>query len=276
MINISKKIKFFSLILFAAGFVLLSGNLDQVFAQQTTRDPFDKPVWQKPKDPNAKAPTTVDKNGKVVVTKPTPPPVVPVGVPAIQDRINYFKKIREVAAEKGETLPKVTSVLTLSEMSVMGIFRTSRGFAAMVQATPISLSYTIYPGEKFFDGQLVAIEENRLIFRKVTKMSNNKFISSEESKPLRTYSDQEAIQGTAPAGETGKTETASATQPPAQTADGKPAVSTAPVVVVSPLDEMNNQPPAKPESAKDKTTKKGKTVSSKTKKPVKVAANKEQ
>ena len=39
----------------------------------------------------------------------------------------------------------------------------------MVHATPINLSYTIYPGEKFFDGQLVAIEENRLTFRKVIK-----------------------------------------------------------------------------------------------------------
>lgn len=274
MINISKKMKFFSLILFATGFVLLNGNLDKVFAQQTTRDPFEKPVWQKPKDPNAKPTTiTVGKDGKPIVAKAPPAAPAPVGVPAIQDRINYFKKIREDAAEKGETLPKVTSVLTLSEMSVMGIFRTSRGFAAMVQATPINLSYTIYPGEKFFDGQLVAIEENRLIFRKVTKWSNGKFVSSEESKPLRTYSDQEAIQGTAPAGETGKNETANATQPPAQTADGKPV---APVVVVSPLDEMNKQPVEKPESAKDKTTKKGKTVSSKTKKPVKVATNKEQ
>ena len=63
-------------------------------------------------------------------------------------------------------MPKVTSVLTLDEMSVTGIFRTPRGFAAMVEAKPIKLSYTIYPGEKFFDGQLVAIEENRLVFRK--------------------------------------------------------------------------------------------------------------
>ena len=44
----------------------------------------------------------------------------------------------------------------------------------MVEATPIKLSYTIYPGEKFFDGQLVAVEENRLVFRKVTKTGPNK------------------------------------------------------------------------------------------------------
>ena len=95
-------------------------------------------------------------------------------------------------------LPKVTSVLTLEEMAVIGIFRTPRGYAAMVEAKPIKLSYTIYPGEKFFDGQLVAIEENRLVFRKVTKMSNGKFISSVENKALRQYSVQEQVQGTAP------------------------------------------------------------------------------
>ena len=135
MIHNSKKMKFLSLILFAVGFVLINGNLDEVRAQKDG-DPFRKPVWQTPKDPNAKTTTTVDKNGKVVTTpvKATPPPVVPVGVPAIQDRINYYKKLREIAAEKGETLPKVTSVLTLGEMSVMGIFRTPRGYAAMVSS----------------------------------------------------------------------------------------------------------------------------------------------
>jgi hypothetical protein len=265
MINNSKKIKFFSLILFAAGFVLINGNFDKVFAQQKSDDPFRKPVWQQPKDPNAKAPTTaVDKNGKVVVVKPPPPPVVPVMAPATQDRINHFLKIREEKASRGEELPKVTSVLTLDEMSVTGIFRTPRGYAAMVFANPINLSYTVYPGEKFFDGQLVAIEENRVIFRKVLKMSNGKFISSELNKPLRKYT--EALQGTAPAGESGKTESAANTPPP--TADGKPAT---PTVVVSPLDEMNNAPVEKPESAKDKKDKKGKSGTSKNKKPAKVA-----
>ena len=44
----------------------------------------------------------------------------------------------------------------------LGMIET-RGFAAMVEATPFNpkLSYVIYPGESFFDGQLVAIEEAR-------------------------------------------------------------------------------------------------------------------
>jgi hypothetical protein len=145
-------------------------------------------------------------------------------------------------------------------MAVTGIFRTPRGYAAMVEAKPIKLSYTIYPGEKFFDGQLVAVEENRLVFRKVTKMSNSKFISSVENKTLRQYSVQEQVQGTAPVTTSGQTETARVTQPePAQT------VQPVPSMIISPLDEMNNQPK---EETKE-TDKKGK-------KPVKVAKGKKQ
>ena len=125
----------------------------------------------------------------------------------------------------------------------------------MVEATPIRLSYTIYPGEKFFDGQSVAVEENRLVFRRVTKMSNGKFVSSVENKPLRNYSDREQIQGTAPA----QTETA-ANQPPVPVL-GAPAASGP---MVSHLDEMNKQ--AAPATAE--STPKG------SKAPVRVAKNK--
>ncbi|MEO6392258.1 MAG: hypothetical protein ABIP75_10430, partial [Pyrinomonadaceae bacterium] len=86
----------------------------------------------------------------------------------------------------------------LSEMEVTGIFRTPRGYAAMVEATPLTtaapgsktagtskLSYVVYPGEMFFDGQLVAIEETRLVFRKNTRWTNGKVDRSVESKNLR-------------------------------------------------------------------------------------------
>ena len=56
----------------------------------------------------------------------------------------------------------------------------------MVEATPIKLSYVIYPGEMFFDGQLVAIEEARLVFRHETVFSDGRREKSVEVKPLRT------------------------------------------------------------------------------------------
>ncbi len=251
MINESKMLRFLILSFAAFGFVLISGSFTETEAQ--TRDPFAKPGYAKTKP---QRPVSNPGNSESTPEKPKGPMVVVP--PSIEQRINYYKAMREQAALNGLPIPKVTSVLTLDEMAVTGIFRTPRGYAAMVEAKPIKLSYTIYPGEKFFDGQLVAVEENRLVFRKVTKMSDNKFISTVENKTLRQYSVQEQVQGTAPVTSSGQTETARITQPePAQT------VQPIPSMIISPLDEMNNQPK---EETKE-TDKKGK-------KPVKVAKGK--
>jgi hypothetical protein len=267
MLNKSKMIRFLSLSVAIAGFVLVSGHFTQTNAQT---DPFKQPEWKKTKRPV----TTVSTPGAVKPSKPVPPAIVAVAAPIIEQRINYYKQMRETAVANGMAVPKVTSVLTLDEMSVTGIFKTSRGYAAMVEATPIKLSYTIYPGEKFFDGQLVAIEENRLIFRKVVKMSNNKFISSVENKGLRQYSIQQEVQATTPVEITSanKTEVANNNAPtPAPTTPATVAPTedksktVTPTVIISPVDEMNKQPESKPEdSVKDKNNKKNK-------KPVKVA-----
>jgi hypothetical protein len=123
------------------------------------------------------------------------------------------------------------------------------------------LSYTIYPGEKFFNGQLVAVEENRLVFRKVTKISRDKFVSSVENKPLRKYTNQEMIQGTAPAGST-EAKSDAPTNAPAFVQDGQKVAATP---VVSPLVEMERSTPK--EAAKEKAP-------SKSKKPVRVASKK--
>jgi len=81
--------------------------------------------------------------------------------------------------------PKPTTALLLSEIEIVGISRTPRGYAAIVEATPIKLSYVIYPGERFYDGQLVAIEDNRLVFRREIVLSDGRRDRSVEIKPLR-------------------------------------------------------------------------------------------
>ncbi len=256
MINEIKLRRLASLALAAAAIIVTHGSFAEVAAQ---RDPFAKPAFMRPK-------STAAPGVRAAGTKE---PAVPVnyGPPSIEARIEYFKRLREQAAASGQQLPKVTSVLTLSEMAVTGIFKTPRGYAAMVEATPIKLSYAIYPGEKFFDGQLVAVEENQLVFRRVTKVGEGKFVASVENKPLRKYSTKAQIEGTAPAGasdkpiETAKTDTAQ--QPPASTAKGPAKPPSNPFL--SPVDEMNNMP------EKPQTEEKGKKAP---KKPVKVAANK--
>jgi len=249
MINKSIIKRFACLAAIAAASLFVSGNFSQVQAQ---RDPFKKAGWATPKK-------VVVTTAKAVVPKPP----VNYGPPAIEARIEYFKRLRETAAANGAPLPKVTSVLTLNEMAVTGIFKTPRGYAAMVEATPIKLSYTIYPGEKFFDGQLVAVEENRLVFRKVTKVSDGKFVASVENKPLKQYSTKAQIEGTAPAqGSEKQTEVAKTAEPATpKVKSTKPASNP----FLSPVDEMNDQN-SKPGTDTDKA-KKG------PKKPVKVAKN---
>ena len=65
----------------------------------------------------------------------------------------------------------------------------------MVEATPFNpkLSYVIYPGEIFFDGQLVAIEEGRLVFRRDIMWNDGRREKAVEVKPLRQPSPVEAM-----------------------------------------------------------------------------------
>lgn len=247
MINTSKILRNISVGVAAAGLLLFCGLFAQVNAQ---RDPFAKPSYKKEKKPVTVSTKSV-KTGPAIAMSYAPP--------AIEARIEYYKRLRETAAANGSAIPKVTSVLTLNEMAVTGIFKTPRGYAAMVEATPIKLSYTIYPGEKFFDGQLVAVEENRLVFRKVTKTGEGKFVASVENKPLKQYSMKAQVEGTAPAQSDRPAEVAQNQPAAASEKAAKPASNP----FLSPLDEMNNQP-IKTETDKPK---KG------TKKPVKVAKN---
>ena len=109
----------------------------------------------------------------------------PVTVPPIQARIDQYKALKARAMSLQQPAPKPTTALTLAEIQVIGITRTPRGYAAMVEATPISLSYVIYPGEQFYDGMLVAIEETRLVFRRQTRWTDGRTEVAVESKPLR-------------------------------------------------------------------------------------------
>lgn len=115
--------------------------------------------------------------------------------PSIQDRIERYRSQKMAAAAAHVAAPKPTTALLLSEVQVTGIFRTPRGWSAMVEATPLTpkLSYVIYPGENFFDGQLVAIEETRLVFRRDIVWTDGRREKSVEIKPLRTPSTVEAM-----------------------------------------------------------------------------------
>lgn len=149
--------------------VVIGGSIFCVSAQDSRRGGRDPFVPYKP----------------VIKTKTPKVQAMPVTPPPIQARIDKYKSQKLEAMRAQKAAPKPTTALLLSEMQVIGIFRTPRGYAAMVEATPIKLSYTIYPGEQFYDGQLVAIEENRLVFRHEVLYTDGKSQTSVEVKPLR-------------------------------------------------------------------------------------------
>jgi len=173
----NSKIRFTSF-LFGAALLVASGFAIGVVAQETQpkkpvvnkrtvsggRDPFRK---YEPPPPNVK---------KIAGQSPVPP---------IQDRIAQYKAQKAAAMSARMPAPKPTTALLISEIEVIGISRSPRGYAAIVEATPIKLSYVIYPGEQFFDGQLVAIEDNRLVFRRVTVFTDGHRVPSVEDKRLR-------------------------------------------------------------------------------------------
>jgi hypothetical protein len=119
-------------------------------------------------------------------------------IPSIQERISSYKQQKAAAMNARMPAPKPTTALLLSEIQVIGISRSPRGYAAIVQATPINLSYVIYPGEPFYDGQLVAIEDNRLVFRRETVFTDGRRERQVEYKPLRQPTPVNTV--TAPAG----------------------------------------------------------------------------
>ena len=141
-----------------------------------------------------------------------------VAPPSVKARIDAYKEQRVRAMEAQLPVPKPTTALLLGETQITGIFRTPRGYAAMVEATPIKLSYVIYPGERFYDAQLVAIEEGRLVFRREKRWSDGRRETTVETKPLRKFAPADQL---AAAAENLKDDKPAAEQPAAEAA--KPA-----------------------------------------------------
>ena len=138
-------------------------------------------------------------SGRDPFKKYEPPKVVikriagQVMIPSIEERINMYKAQKQAAMNARMPAPKPTTALLLNEIQVIGITRTPRGYAAIVEATPIKLSYVIYPGEPFYDGQLVAIEDKSLIFRHETIFTDGRRVKNVETKLLRQPSQVNAM-----------------------------------------------------------------------------------
>jgi hypothetical protein len=175
------------MIRFAAGGLVLLGALAIFGAQSSVMAQDEGKKAEKAEPSRARAKTddpfrryVPPAKRKKVTNVPVPAPI-----PSIQERIEAYKMQKLAAMNRQQPAPKPTTALLLNEMQVTGIFRTPRGYAAMIEATPIKLSYVIYPGETFYNGQLVAIEEDRLVFRRETRWTDGRVEKTVENKPLR-------------------------------------------------------------------------------------------
>ena len=148
------------------------------------------------------APSRANQGGRDPFRKYEPPRVAVkqnglVAPPSIQDRIEQYKAQKVAAMTARVVAPKPTTAFLLNEIQVVGISRTPRGYAAIVEASPIKLAYVIYPGEHFYDGQLVAIEDSRLIFRREIVYTDGRHERAVEMKPLRQAKTIDALSAAA-------------------------------------------------------------------------------
>jgi hypothetical protein len=181
---------------FMIGCTIVAGGAIAVSAQDTNETkpaPATKRVYDSGRDPfkRYEAPRAVLKKSGVV------------SPPSIQERIEQYKAQKVAAMNARMAAPKPTMALLLDEVQVVGISRTPRGYAAIVEATPIKLTYVVYPGERFYNGQLVAIEDNRLVFRRETVFADGHRDRTMELKALRAPTSVNVLSATKTASTTG-------------------------------------------------------------------------
>jgi hypothetical protein len=181
-----KKLKFRLGLLISCAAIVINGAVITAVAQE---GPAQKSVAKKRSTESGRDPFKRYEPPRVVLKKISGQ----VTPPSIQERISRYKAQKVAAMNARMPAPKPTTALLLSELQVIGISRTPRGYAAIVEATPIKLTYVIYPGEPFYDGQLVAIEDSRLVFRHETVFTDGRRDRSVEVRTLRQSSGVDAM-----------------------------------------------------------------------------------
>lgn len=74
--------------------------------------------------------------------------------------------MKEKDIASGAPRPDGVPGLLIDEIELRGIFRTSRGFVAQVSA-PGSRSLLLKEGDQLYDGDVVAINKNEVVFKQM-------------------------------------------------------------------------------------------------------------
>jgi len=85
------------------------------------------------------------------------------------DRRDPFKSLltgQEARADKGPRPPGIPGLL-IDEISLAGVFQTPKGFVAQVQASNKEKSYLIRVGDQLFDGDVIRIGAQEVVFKQI-------------------------------------------------------------------------------------------------------------
>lgn len=63
--------------------------------------------------------------------------------------------------------PEGAAGLLIDEIDITGIFKTSKGFVAQVQAQNEKKSFLLRPGDQVYDGDVLRIDTNEVVFRQI-------------------------------------------------------------------------------------------------------------
>jgi Tfp pilus assembly protein PilP len=64
-------------------------------------------------------------------------------------------------------LPEGIPGLLIDEIDLTGVFKTSRGFVAQVVASNKAKSYLLREGDQLYDGDVVGISQNEVVFKQI-------------------------------------------------------------------------------------------------------------
>jgi hypothetical protein len=86
-------------------------------------------------------------------------------------RRDPFKSLLAVVDQQERRGPRPEGIpgLLIDEVRLIGILTTSKGTFAQVQAADKQLSYLLKEGDQLFDGEVVSIEGDEVVFRQIVQ-----------------------------------------------------------------------------------------------------------
>lgn len=85
------------------------------------------------------------------------------------DRRDPFKSLLSAQQARADKGPRPAGIpgLLIDEVSLAGIFKTARGYVAQVQASNKEKSYLIRVGDQLFDGDVIRIAAQEVVFKQI-------------------------------------------------------------------------------------------------------------